>query len=224
MKQKTTAIFTVILLLGLLLAACQPAEIPGLELTVQSAVDATRTAAPTSTPLPTATNTPAPTLTPTPTRIQYGPTGYPENVNPLTGLEVSDPTILNRRPVMVKVANFPRSGRPHSGLSFADIVFDYYTGGGENRFLALFYSQNSPKTGPVRSGRYIDPVLVTMYQGVLTMMSAWKPELELIINQLGNRVLYSERCNEDFKALCSDGPLTVTSRFADTAEMSKYYT
>ena len=221
MKQITIAIFTVILLLGLLLAACQPTptEIPGLELTVQSAVDATRTAAPTSTPLPTATNTPAPTLTPTPTRIQYGPTGYPENVNPLTGLEVSDPTILNRRPVMVKVANFPRSGRPHSGLSFADIVFDYYTGEGANRFVALFYGQDATKAGPVRSGRLIDRWLVGMYKAILGMEYADPVVYSKIINQLGGLVISGDHC----PAICSDGPLTETSRFANTSELSKYY-
>lgn len=221
MKQITIPIFTVIVLLGLLLAACQPAptEIPGLELTVQSAVDATRTAAPTATPLPTATNTLAPTLTPIPTRIQYGPTGYPENVNPLTGLEVSDPAILNRRPVMVKVANFPRSGRPHSGLSFADIVFDYYTGEGANRFVALFYGQDATKAGPVRSGRLIDRWLVGMYKAILGMEYADPVVYSKIINQLGGLVISGDHC----PAICSDGPLTETSRFANTSELSKYY-
>ncbi|MHB8808355.1 MAG: DUF3048 domain-containing protein, partial [Anaerolineaceae bacterium] len=74
-------------------------------------------------------------------------------VNPLTGLPVSDPNILNRMPVMVKVSNYPRSGRPHAGLSFADIVFDYYIGNGTNRFLAVYYGNDSSSIGPVRSGR-----------------------------------------------------------------------
>jgi hypothetical protein len=222
MKQKTTAIIAAILLLGFLLAACQPAaptEIPGLELTVQSAIDATRTAAPTATPQPTATNTPLPTFTPTPIRIQYGPTGYPENVNPLTGLEVSDPAILDRRPVMVKVANFPRSGRPHAGLSFADIVFDYYTGEGSNRFVALFYGQDAKQAGPVRSGRMIDRWLVGMYKAILGMEFADPVVYSKIINQLGGLVISGDHC----PAICSDGPLTETSRFANTAELSKYY-
>ena len=222
MKQISTPIFTVILLLGLLLSACQPAvptEIPGLELTVQSAVDATRTAAPTATSTPTATNTPEPTFTPTPSRIQYGPTAFPENVNPLTGLVVSDPAILNRRPVMVKVANFPRSGRPHSGLSFADIVFDYYTGEGANRFVALFYGQDAIKAGPVRSGRLIDRWLVGMYKAILGMEYADPTVYSKIINQLGGFVISGDHC----PAICSDGPLTETSRFANTSELSKYY-
>jgi hypothetical protein len=68
-------------------------------------------------------------------------------INPLTGLKVNDPQILNRKPVMVKVSNFPRNGRPHAGLSFADIVFDYDITNGQNRFLALYYGQDCPKIG-----------------------------------------------------------------------------
>jgi hypothetical protein len=62
---------------------------------------------------------------------------FPENVNPLTGLVVADPSRLERRPIMSKVSNFPRTGRPHAGLSFADMVFEYYIGYGLNRFLGF---------------------------------------------------------------------------------------
>jgi len=94
-------------------------------------------------------------------------TSHPDRINPLTGLPVADPALLDRRPVMVKVSNYPQTGRPHAGLSFADIVFDYYIGNGTNRFLALFYGQDSPQIGPVRSGRFVDAQLVRLYGGVL---------------------------------------------------------
>ena len=160
-------------LLGLLIvmSGCQgtQAQNQSVEQTLQAAVAQTMTAIPTATVVPTATATSAPTVTSTPADvpIQVGPSNFPATVNPLTGLTVSDPTILNRRPVMVKVANYPRSGRPHAGLSSADIVFDYSTGEGGNRFLALFYGQDSTKVGPIRSGRLIDRFLVTEYQGIL---------------------------------------------------------
>ncbi|MCD6355663.1 MAG: DUF3048 domain-containing protein, partial [Anaerolineaceae bacterium] len=119
-------------------------------------------------------NTPfAPGGTPAPTDAKAEDTAAPtvqETVftfNPLTGLPVSDPALLERRPVMVKVSNFPRLGRPHAGLSFADIVFEYFIGFGQNRFLALYYGQDAEKIGPVRSGRRVDAELVTMYSGVL---------------------------------------------------------
>ena len=190
-----------------------------MQQTLQIYVEATLAAQPTATPLPTATNTPLPTFTPTPVRIQYGPTNFPEDVDPLTGLKVSDAALLNRRPVMVKVANFPRNGRPHAGLSFADIVFDYYTGEGANRFIALFYGQDAVQAGPVRSGRLIDRWLVGMYKGIIGMEYADPRVYNQIISQLGSRVISGDHC----PAICSDGPLTETSRFANTAELSKYY-
>lgn len=106
-------------------------------------------------------------------------------INPLTGLVVKDPSRLERRPVMVKVSNFPRLGRPHAGLSFADIVFDYFIGYGTNRFLAVFYGQDSPSIGPVRSGRRVDAQLVTMYGGVFGYGSADHDTDEVIVSKLG---------------------------------------
>jgi hypothetical protein len=217
-------ILPIILLSSLVLSACQPPALATpdpmiLQQTLAAMVGQTLTAVPTSTPLPTPTSTPLPTLTPTPGVVSYGPTNFPADVDPMTGLKVADPTILDRRPVMIKVANFPREGRPHAGLSFADIVFDYYTGQGANRFVALFYGQDTKQAGPVRSGRLIDPLLVRMYQGILGMEYAYGPVLNEIIKQLGSRVIYSDHC----PAICSDGLETEVSRFANTAEFSKYY-
>ena len=221
MKQHLTQkVISIVFLLALVLSACQTAPDPQvMEQTLQAAVAQTLTAVPTATPLPTATSTPLPTLTPTPAEVSYGPANFPENVNPLTGLTVADPGILNRRPVMIKVANFPPESRPHAGLSYADIVFDYYIGNGANRFLALYYGQDAKQVGPVRSGRMIDRWLVRMYGGILGMEYAYKSVFNEIIAQLGSRVIYSDHC----PALCSDGPLTEVSRFANTSEMTKLY-
>jgi hypothetical protein len=186
---------------------------------------------PTSTPtlIPTITPTPTVTLTPTPTRVVLGPTGFPNNVDPLTGLVVSDPKLLDRRPIMIKVANYPREdGRPHAGLSAADIVFDYYIGEGANRFLALYYGQDSSKVGSVRSGRLVDAQLVPMYQGILGFEYAWGPIYQKIVNALGRRAITGGPAT--CPALCDDGrrspeglPL-VTGYFADTAKLSAYAT
>ena len=222
MKKRVFLSVSLLFIVGTLLTACQtatPTDAAGFNQTLAYYVAATLTAQPTATPLPTATNTPAPTLTPTPARVQYGPTNFPEDVDPLTGLKVSDASILDRRPVMVKVSNFPREGRPHAGLSYADIVFDYYTGEGANRFVALFYGQDAVQAGPVRSGRLIDRFLVNMYKGILGMEYAYGPVYNSIVNMLGGRLISGDHC----PAICSDGPQTETSRFANTAEMSKYY-
>jgi hypothetical protein len=90
----------------------------------------------------------------------------------LTGLHVDDPATLQRRPLAIKVSNFPVQGRPHSGLSFADLVFEYYIGEGMTRFLAVYLGQDSPEVGPIRSGRLIDGQLGRMYGAALGMKGA----------------------------------------------------
>lgn len=206
------------------LTGCQSSEAAAQaqEQTLSAAVALTLTANPTKTPVPTVTSTPSPTLTPTPADVAYGPTNFPADVNPLTGLTVSDPSILDRRPVMVKVANYPRTGRPHAGLSFADIVFDYYIGEGGNRFLALFYGQDATEVGPIRSGRLVDRYLVREYQGILGLEYAYPPVYAKILDMLGYSRTISGGPNT-CPAICSQGEYTVISNFADTAEMTKLY-
>lgn len=219
-------ILAIMLGFTLVLTACQPAVPTVSQEEIEQAVQQTLAALPTATSTPTATATPTPTNTPTPVIVQYGPTNFPDNVNPLTGLEVSDPGILDRRPIMVKVANFPRDGRPHAGLSQADIVFDYYTGEGSNRFMGLYYGQNASQIGPVRSAREVDRYLVGMYQGVLGAVYAWIDTWKSILDTLGwNRVI-SEGPNT-CPAMCRDEAINKIkpeiSVFANSAEMTKYY-
>ncbi len=146
---------------------------------------------PTNTPTPTKTATPRPTRTArptitatptmTPTASQAPLTAIPclansaatpafvssSNINPLTGLEVADPTVLNRRPLAIKVSNDP-AARPQSGLSFADLVYEHYTEGAEVRLTAIFYSQSPERAGSVRSGRLIDLEIVPMYDAIFS--------------------------------------------------------
>jgi hypothetical protein len=147
-----------------------------------------------------------------------GPVDFPENVNPLTGLAVEDPSILDRRPVFIKVANYPVSGRPHAGLSYADMVFEYYIGMGDNRFIGLFYGQNSDMIGPVRSGRMIDPYLVSLYEGILGMEGAYVTVREHIFDILGNRMISSK---ELCPGLCDDGRMEVISVFGDSEALTE---
>ena len=128
----------------------------------------TQTAPPTSTPVPTETASPMPSPTP----VNYSPGKFPDGVNPLTGLMVNDPTVLDRLPVAVKINNYPRSDRPQWGLSQADIVFEYYHNNWLPRFHAIFYSQDAAEAGPVRSGRLLDAILVQTYQSILAFASA----------------------------------------------------
>jgi hypothetical protein len=154
-----------------------------------------------------------PTLTPEPTEAV---------INPLTGLAVDDPALLERRPVMVKVSNYPQYGRPHAGLSFADIVFDYYIGYGTNRFLAVYYGQDSSQIGPVRSGRFVDAELVTMYGGILAYGSADEDTDAELNTKLGDfAISFLEAPYPAFVGLDTHSEVGV---FANSAAISQFAT
>lgn len=129
---------------------------------------------PTNTPDPlanpifytTASATLSPTSSSMPTLV--GPYEYPDNYNPLTGLEYPSEEARNRRNLIVKISNYPPIVRPQNGLSAADIVYEYEAEGGVTRFAAIFRSQSPGKVGSVRSARLIDLELVTMYQALLS--------------------------------------------------------
>ena len=108
---------------------------------------------------------------PAPTAADLAPTDSLV-LNPLTGLPPADPANLQRRPLAIKISNFPVQGRPHSGLMEADHVYEYFIGAGMTRFLAIYLGQDSPEVGPIRSGRLIDGQLVSLYQGALGMKGA----------------------------------------------------
>lgn len=203
------------------ISACAGSPTQSLTSEEETAVAQTLTALTPSEPEPSATPTitltPIPTVTATEVITSIGPDNFPEDVNPLTGLKVDNPELLNRRPVMIKVANYPAIGRPHAGLSYADIVWEYYIGEGSNRFMALFYGQDGTKIGPVRSGRLVDPELVSMYQGVLAFSGANEENvLPRIYEVLGNRTLTEGNC----PGLCRDD-YTVTGVFGNSADITQ---
>ena len=167
-------------------------------------VEVSEPVTPTPSPIPSIVKqdfSPTPERTPTPSWV--GPEDFPEGVNPLTGLEVDDPSKLERRPVLLKVSNFPASLRPHSGLSYADMVFSYFIGVGMTRYLALYYGQDVNQVGPMRSGRLIDPQIVNLYGGFLGMVGADKTVWREIAQALPGRFLTEMPVN--CPALCSDG-------------------
>jgi len=137
-------------------------------------------AAPTPLSLPTVTlPTPIPTETPIiPTQGPPPTPTIPPVLNPLTGLPQADVSLLERRPMAIKVANYPRYVRPQSGLTLADQAFEYYIEGGLTRFIAVFYGNNSEWVGPVRSGRFFDEHIARMYQAFLVFKFADKRVLD----------------------------------------------
>ena len=97
-----------------------------------------------------------PTATATPTEVPqepeepqglglYGPDTYPENINPLTGLPVSNPEDLALPPALLSITNWPVSARPQAGMYWTSMVYEIYIGEGMSRFLAMFYGEYPPE-------------------------------------------------------------------------------
>jgi len=128
-------------------------------------------AAANATPTPVPSPTPWPVATATPPSILIKDLAA-EGLNPLTGLPVDDQTLLQQRPVLVKIANWPQGLRPAAGLNQADLVFEYYIGAQANHFLAVYSAQDSEQVGPLAPARMVDARLSEHYQGILAYASA----------------------------------------------------
>lgn len=219
---------SLLIILMFFLSACGRAA-PVLESTPtpESVIQSTPTTAPTSTSTPTATNTPEPSQTPSPTAtlppVDYGPRDFPANVNPLTGLPVSDPTRLDRRPVAVKIQIFPRGQRPTFGVSLADIVYDFYQNFGLTRLHAIFYGDDVAQVGPIRSARILDGKLVRIYKSILAFGGADQRILNLIRNtDYGDRLL--SEGSSSCPAMCRIDPNGLNYLVANTQELQAYAT
>lgn len=66
-----------------------------------------------------------------------------------------------RRPLGVMIENHTEA-RPQSGLSSADVVYEFVAEGGITRFLGIFYCKDAKYLGPVRSARVY---FISMLQG-----------------------------------------------------------
>ncbi len=181
---KTSRYLIAALVLSLVLSGCGAGQIFGPTVTPLPTATPPR---PTSTPTP--ADTPTPTASPTPDYPPQGlgPTNFPPDVNPLTGLQVDDPANLERRPIAVKVENLPREDRPQWGLSKADITYEYYTEEGTTRFISIFYGENADLVGPIRSARLFDLNIVPMYKSAFVFGSAWS----LVLNRLYSQDYYN---------------------------------
>lgn len=213
-------------LLVLLVSACQPAN-PTLptETPTESAPvvlpSATPTQAP-ATPTITPTATPEPTATATLAPVPVGPTNFAAGVNPLTGLPVANPALLDRRPLAVKVQLFPRSGRPTFGLTQADAVYHYYQNAGMTRLHAIFYGQDAERVSPIRSARLFDAQLIWMYKSIFAFGGADARIYNRLINaDFGNRLIL-EGGPSSCPPMCRLDPNGFNFLVTNTAELQKY--
>jgi Protein of unknown function (DUF3048) N-terminal domain/Protein of unknown function (DUF3048) C-terminal domain len=221
-----------LLLVMVTLVACSPqptAMVKPTDTATTAPVVATDTSVPpTSTIIVTNTVPPAATVTlPAATAVYpptgYGPSGFPSDVDPLTGLRVADATLLNRRPLLIKVTNLPRDSRPQWGLSQADLVYEYYTELGSTRFAAVFYGKDAPQVGPIRSARFFDDFLIRMYQAVFAFGSAYDAVYQYLFDQAyaGRLVLEGQA---PCPPMCRFEPEGRNYLIASTSELSKYAT
>jgi hypothetical protein len=77
------------------------------------------------------------------------PVPFVEVHNPLTGLPVKDPSLLQFPALLVSISHFPVEARPQAGLSFAPYVFEIYITEGATRFLTTFYGEFPAPEVPV---------------------------------------------------------------------------
>jgi hypothetical protein len=83
-------------------------------------------------------------------------------------MALSDPALLERRPLAIKVQNAPLS-RPQFGLPQADIVYEHLSEAGITRFTGVYLCQPVTKIGSVRSGRFIDLEIPAMYESLMAI-------------------------------------------------------
>lgn len=154
---------------------------------------ATRTPRPTFTPVATLTPMPtatlAPTLTPLAPTATLLPTASPTptvdpNLNPLTGLPVSDPALLERRVLAVRIGN-DTTARPQDGLGLADIVYEEIMDGWTlTRFTALYLGSDVQQIRPIRSARLSTLQIVPQYDAAAVHSGA-SDHIRWLIAQAG---------------------------------------
>jgi hypothetical protein len=81
-------------------------------------------------------------------------------------LQVEDPTVLQRRPVHVRVGNDP-GARPQVGLSDADLVYEEIVEWWVTRFTAIYLSRAPEMVAPIRSARLLNTQLTQQFDAAL---------------------------------------------------------
>ena len=114
-------------------------------------------------------------------RFSYPPQA---NINPLTGLPVSTAR-LGQRAVAVCIPS-DLQARPQSGLSQADVVYEYLVDGElVTRMTGIFWGEDVPLIGPIRSARLINFYLGHMYNAG-TMCSGASDHIRRLLRDMAD--------------------------------------
>lgn len=149
----------------------------------------TSSPASTTTTSPTSTTSTTTTTTTTTTVLNLGPT------SPINGMPVSDPELLERGAIVVKIDNHANA-RPQAGLAEADAVIELMVEG-ITRFAAVFHAGETEMIGPVRSMRPTDGQLARIFGAPLLssggqdwVISGIRDTGTRIIGEVGNPVTF----------------------------------
>ncbi len=136
------------------------------------------------TPTPSCTHTLMPTFTTLPSPSPTATPTIDPHLNPLTGETVTDPAVLQRRPLLVRIGN-DAPVRPQSGLSAADMVYEEAMDGWTlTRFTAIVWSGDPAELRPVRSARLFTIELGHMFDGALVHSGA-NDQVRWLLSQSG---------------------------------------
>jgi hypothetical protein len=141
---------------------------------------------------------------------------------------VSDESVLNRRPIIVKISNSPPDVRPQAGLGLADILYEHYTELGITRFSAIYLTNAPQRVGSVRSARLIDYELAPMYQANLAFAGASiGVDKRIYGTEFVVRYLCADRddqavCQQEARAIGTSGDVP-PSDFVERAYKGSYY-
>ncbi len=168
--------------------------------TAQQVIEGPENNAPASTPFIAAA---APEL---PANGSFGPPG---DINPLTGLTLPAER-RSQRPIVTCINN-DFAARPQLGISQADVMYEYLMEGYSiTRFAGVFYSQNVPQIGPLRSARLINYYLGGLYNAPLFCSGASDQVRFILKNQApfpyldidlddGSNTRYSDSIGSDYR-------------------------
>jgi len=189
---------------------------------------------PTDTPLPAATDTPdatdAASVTETPAAAAQPSNPGPvatlpprePGVSVFTGLRPTDPSVLDRRPLAIKVDNDP-AVIPQSGLDKADVVIESRKEGCLTRFTAIYQSQDAPRVGSIRSARLVDNELPVIFDAILSFSGAVEPVRQKLYNSDISKQILEQALNGS--AFFRDPNIAVPfNLFVNTATQWSYVT
>jgi hypothetical protein len=106
--------------------------------------------------------------------------------NPLTGLPVADPSLLQIPALLVSISHFPVEARPQAGLSFAPYVFEVYITEGATRFLTTFYGEFPAPEIPITGNCDVRKDIFTQTATILGNQ-AWHDENQNGIHEIWER-------------------------------------